>query len=89
MGGGIRLLLPHNSAKSKLKILAKILADRLQLVTEILLGPEQNCAVKGCTIQGNVRVIRLILEDVKDDDLTALINFDQCKSFDRVEIGRP
>lgn len=46
---------------TKLKIWAKIQKERLQSVAEILLRLEQNCAVKGQTIQSNLNLIRTIL----------------------------
>ncbi|CAE1276092.1 unnamed protein product [Acanthosepion pharaonis] len=68
---------------TELKILAKVLADRLQIVLSSLIGPEQTCAVKGRTIQDNLHLVRLIIEKVDSD--AALINLDQSKAFDRVD----
>lgn len=59
--------------------------ERLQSVVKILLDPEQNCTVKGRTVQSNLRMPRMILEGVEDVDEAALINLDKSKAFDRVE----
>ena len=84
-GGNLDNYRPITLLNTELKILAKILTERLQLVADRLLGPEQTCAVKGRTIQSNLHLIRTILEGVKDDDCAALINLDQSKAFDRVD----
>ena len=65
--------------------MARVLANRLSLVISDLIGPEQNYAVKGRSIQNNLHLIREILEGIKDDDEAALINLDQSKAFDRVD----
>ena len=68
-----------------LKILARVLANRLQLVISDLIRQEQNYAVKGRSIQDNLRLVREVLEGLKDDTKAALINLDQSKVFDRVD----
>ena len=55
-----------------LKILARVLANRLQLIISDLIGPEQNYAVKGRSI-----LVRQILEGIENDTEAELINFDQ------------
>ena len=50
-----------------------------------LIGPEQNYAVKGRSIQDNLHLVREILEGLKDDTEAMLINLDQSKAFDRVD----
>ena len=65
------------------KILAKILAGRLQTVLAILICPEQSCAVKVRTIQDSLHMVRMIVEKVNGN--RALINLDQSKDFDRVD----
>ncbi|CAE1178594.1 unnamed protein product [Acanthosepion pharaonis] len=82
-GDGLGNFRPLTMLNTDLKILAKILANRLQLVLSRLIGPEQTCAVKGRTIQDNLHMVRLILEQV--DSEAALINLDQSKAFDRVD----
>ena len=57
----------------------------MQLVISDLIGPEQNYAVKGRSIQDNSHLVREILEEIKDDDPAAVINLDQSKAFDRVD----
>ncbi len=86
-GGGGKLddYRPITLLNTELKIMAKILQERLQSVAESLLGPEQTCSVRGRTIQSNLHLIRTIIEGVKDDEEAALINLDQSKAFDRVD----
>ena len=76
---------PITLLNTELKILARVLANRLQLVISDLVGPEQNYAVKGRSIQNNLHLVRQILEGIKDDTKAALINLDQSKAFDRVD----
>ena len=68
---------------TELKILAKILANRLQIVLGRLIGPEQTSCVKGRSIQDNLHLIRTIIE--KAAGKVALIKLDQNKAFDRVD----
>ena len=68
-----------------LKILARALANRLQLVISDLIGPEQNYAVKRRSIPNNLPLVCEILEGIKDDAEATLINLDQSKAFDRVD----
>ena len=84
-GDGISNFRPLTMLNTDLKILAKILADRLQTALPSLIAPEQCCAVKGRTIQDSLHLVRTILEKV--DDKAALINLDQSKAFDRVDHG--
>ena len=70
---------------TELKILARVLANRLQLVISDLIGPEQTFAVKGRSIQKNLHLIREVLEGIEDDTEAALISLDQSKAFDRVD----
>ena len=53
-GDGLGNFRPLTMLNAELKILAKILANRLQLVLARLISPEQTCAVKGRTIQDNL-----------------------------------
>ena len=71
--GVIKWLQAHNPAK-QLKILAQVLANRLQLVICDLIGLEQNYTVKGRSIQDNLHLVREILEGLEDDTEAALIN---------------
>ena len=76
---------PITLLNTDLKILAGVLANRLQLVISDLIGPEQTYAVKGRSIQDNLHLIREVLEGIKDDTEAALISLDQSKAFDRVD----
>ena len=76
---------PITLLNTELKILARVLANRLQLVISDLVGPEQNYAVKGRSIRDNLHLVRQILEGIKDHAEAALINLDQSKAFDRVD----
>lgn len=60
-----------------LKILARVLTSRLQIVADKLIGPEQTCAVKGRTIQDNLHLLCTILNEVDDGTGTPLVNLDQ------------
>ena len=59
---------------TELKILAWVLANRLQLVISHLIGPEQNYAVKGRSIQDNLHLVCEVLEGLQDDTKATLIN---------------
>ena len=76
---------PITLLNTELKILARILANSLQLVISDLVGPGQNYAVKGRSIQENLHLVHQILEGIEDDTEAALINLDQSKAFDRVD----
>ena len=70
---------------TELKILARVLANRLQLVISDLINPEQTFSVKGRSIQDNLHLIREVLEGIGDDTEAALFSLDQSKAFDRVD----
>ena len=76
---------PITLLNTELKILARVLANRLQLVISDLIGPEQTFAVKGRSIQDNLHLICEVLEGIKDDTEAALISLDQSKAFDRID----
>ena len=76
---------PITLLNTELKILARVLANRLQLVISDLIGPEQTFAVKGRSIQDNLHLICEVLEGIEDDTESALISLDQSKAFDRVD----
>ena len=65
--------------------MARVLANRLQLVISDLIGPNQNYAVKVRSIQDNLHLVREILEGLKNDTEAALINSDQSKAFDMLD----
>ena len=70
---------------TELKILARVLANHLQLVISDLIGLEQTDAVKGRSIQDNLHLIREVLEGIEDGTEAAMINLDQSKAFNRVD----
>ena len=70
--------------KDASRFFARILANRWRIVVGNLIGPEQNCAVMGRSIKNNLRLIREIIEGIKDSTDTAL-SLDQSKAFDRVD----
>ena len=76
---------PITLLNTELKILTRVLANRLQLVISDLIGPEQTFAVKGRSIQDNLHLIREVLERIEDGIEAALISLDQSKAFDRVD----
>ena len=75
---------PITLLNTELKILARVLANRLQFVISDLIGPEQTFAVKGRSIQNTLLLIREVLE-IEDCTEAALIILDQSKAFDRVD----
>ena len=52
------------------------LANRLQLVICDLIGPEQNYAITGRSIQNNLHLVREVLRGLKYDTKATLINLD-------------
>ena len=85
VGEGLDDYRPITLLNTELKILARVLANRLQFVISDLIGPEQTSAVKGRSIQDNPHLIREVLEGIVDDTEAALISLDQSKAFDRVD----
>ena len=83
--GGLDDYRPITLLNTELKILARVLANRLQRVISDLIGPEQTFAVKGRSIQDNLHLICEVLEGIEDDTDAALISLDQSKAFDRVD----
>ena len=76
---------PITLLNTELKILAQVLVNHLQLVISDLIGLEQNCTVKGRSIQDNWHLVHEVLERIKDGTEAVLINLDQSKAFDRVD----
>ena len=72
-GEGLDDYRPITQLNTELKILARVLANRLQLVISDLIGPEQTFAVKGRSIQDNLHLIRGVLEGKEDDTEAPLI----------------
>ena len=84
-GGELDDYRPITLLNTELKILARILANRLRIVMDSLVDPEQTYALRGRSIQNNLHLIRTVLEGIEDDTEAALINLDQSKAFDRVD----
>ena len=82
-GDGISNFHPLMMLDTDLKILAKILANRLQTVLPILICPEQTCTMKDRTIEDSLHLVCTIIDKVNGN--AALINLDQSKAFDRVD----
>ena len=57
---------PITLLNTELKILVRVLANRLQLVISDLVGPEQNYAIKGRSIQDKLHLLREGSERIKD-----------------------
>ena len=70
---------------TELKILARVFANRLQIVISDLIGPEQTYAVKGRSIQDNLHLVCEALEGSKDCTVVAMINLEQSKAFNKVD----
>ena len=74
---------PITLLNTDLKILARVLANHLQIVVSDLIGTEENYAVKRKLIQNNLHLVHKSIEGIEDDNEAALINLDQSKAFDR------
>ena len=85
VGEGLDDYWPITLLNTELKILARVLANRLQRVISDLIGPKQTFAVKERSIQDNLHLIREVLEGIEDDTEAVLISLDQSKAFDRVD----
>ena len=75
---------PITLLNTKLKIWARIRANRLQLIISDLIWPEQNYAVKERSIKDHLHLMRKILEGLECGIKAVLINLDHSKAFDRV-----
>lgn len=63
----------------------KVLAERLEGVITLVVGPHQTCGIKGRTLVINVHVARSILECCDDfQQKVTLLQVDLEKAFDRV-----
>ena len=67
VGEGLDVYRPITLLNTELKILTRVLANRLQRVISDLIGHEQTFAVKGRSIQDNLHLIREVLEGIEDD----------------------
>lgn len=67
------------------KILAKVLARRIQLIIASLAGFHQTCGIRGRNIQDNIHIARSVLECVSDEaGQVALLQTDLAKALYRV-----
>ena len=76
---------PMTLLNTELKILARVLSNRLQVIISDLIGPEQTYAVKVRSIQGKLHLICEVLEGIGDGTEAALISLEHSKAFDRVD----
>ena len=74
---------PISLSNTDVKIITKVLADRLKQALPDIIHANQSGGVKGRKIGQNIRLIEDILEDMDGENLILLI--DQQKAFDRVE----
>ena len=84
-GKGVGDYRPITLLNTDLKILTKILANRLRNVADDLIAPQQTYALRGRSIQSNLHLLREVIEGVLADDEAAIISLDQSKAFDRVD----
>lgn len=63
-GNMISNLRPITLLNVELKILANVLAKRVPLVTEKLVGEAQTCTISGRTIQNNLHLIRYTIDRI-------------------------
>ena len=67
------------------KILAKVLARRLSVVVDTVVGSDQTCSIPGRCISDNIALARDIIDYCERTQRPgAILNFDQEKGFDRV-----
>jgi hypothetical protein len=70
------------------KILSKTLCNRLKIIAEEIIGPEQTCGIKGRTIFDNLHFLRNVHDYCQYRQIPCcVISFDQAKAFDRVDHG--
>ena len=68
------------------KLYAKMIANRLETVSEFLIGKQQNGFIKGRSILGNIATTRGVISYLNKKNLPgviAIIDFEKC--FDRIE----
>ena len=67
------------------KILTKALCNRLKLVIDQVVHPDQTCAVPGRSIIDSCHLVRDVLDYCNDKNISGiLLSLDQQKAFDRV-----
>ena len=82
---GLDYYRPITLLNAELKILARVLANRLQIVISDMIGHEQTYAVKGRSIQNNLHLIPEVFEGIEDGTEAVLISSYQSKTFDSVD----
>ncbi|CAF0917726.1 unnamed protein product [Didymodactylos carnosus] len=66
------------------KIISKVLAQRLKLVMEKVVHPDQTCSVPNRTLQDNIHLARSIIKYHRQRrEAFGLVQWDQGKAFDR------
>ena len=75
---------PISLINADVKIITKVLAERLKYVLPSIIHPTQT-AVYGRKIDQNIHLVRDLIDLAnRDDDTAAFIFLDQEKAFDRV-----
>ncbi len=67
------------------KLLSKVLANRLGVVLDQIINPDQTYCVPGRRIADNISFLRVVLDNSKVSFDFGLISIEQEKAFDRVE----
>ena len=87
----IRLLMnwrPISLLNTDYKILAKVLASRLQQALKEIISPDQTSYIKGRSIGENIRLISDVIEHTtKNDTKGYIVLLDFAKVFDSVKIS--
>ncbi len=76
---------PISLLNTDAKIIAKILASRLERCLPSVIGTDQNGFIKGSKTTHNIRRFLNILHEKKETIDTCILSFDAEKAFDRVE----
>ena len=79
----IRNWRPVSLLNSDVKILSKILAERLKTVLHKIIHPDQTGCIPNRFIGANIRLLQDVIESCENDEVILLL--DQQKAFDRVE----
>lgn len=67
------------------KIVSKTLANRLKTVVNLIVHPDQTCAIPGRSIADNLHLMRNIVDYARSGSTpVAVLALDQAKAFDRV-----
>ena len=69
-----------------LKIMSKVIFNKLKLVAPDIIGPEQTCGLPRRSVFENVHFLRNVFDYCKERDLPCIaLCFDQAKAFDSVD----